>query len=159
MVDMENIAYQRFVVTVYDPSIALSVEEPESITFAAGQGEVTEDIAIQAYAGMAGGYKLDYYFDDADLVCEVDATYRIPSVVTEGELSGTSWGYGVTDSPGEVPPAWSPIVTTPTILKQSDNPTSFPYDEFYLAFGVKVDLTAAACKYGNTLRITLTSNF
>ena len=156
--NMENVAYQRFMVTVYDPVLAIGIIGPEPMVLMSGGSEEAEPITVQVYAGIANGYTVEYSFDNSDLICVTNSSDVIPSIAATGALVGTVWGYNVTVGSGVIPPSWLPIVTSPTLLVSTSAPSANPFDEMFMAVGARAGLSAAACEYDNTLRFTLTGN-
>jgi|GEM_PF-7060448 len=156
--NMEGVAYQRFAMTVFDPILAIGVVGPEPMVLESGGNEEAEPITVQAYAGSANGYTVEYEFDSSDLVCNTGSGAVIPSIVTGGGLAGTVWGHNVTGSSGAIPSSWLPIVTTPTMLTQTSAPSAYPFDELYMAVGAIAGFEAEGCEYENVLRFTLVGN-
>lgn len=156
--NMENVAYQRFIVTVYDPTLAIGVLGPDPITLTSGGSEGAEPITVRVYAGIANGYTVVYSFDSSDLMCDVNSGVTIPSIAAAGSLTGTGWGYNVTGGSGVIPSSWLPAVTASTLLVQTAAPSANPFDEMYMAVGAQAGLAVLACDYENIMTFTLTGN-
>jgi hypothetical protein len=157
-VNQENITYQHFSVTVYDPTIGLGLEGPDPIHTDFNTGAGSSSVEIQAYYGAAPGYTLEYYFDDTDLICADHPSFTIPTVSSDGPLTYHSWGQSPSDDPAIVPTTWFPAFTTSQTFITTSGPSAVPFDPHYLFIGAKADSTSTACTYYNTLYVTIISN-
>ena len=159
MTDMENMTVQRFKVMAYTPEMALSVGGMDTLNLTAGGAMEMDNMRVEVWSGAANGYVLGYAFENSDMICEDDGNLVIPTVATEGALTGSAWGYNEISGVGEVPESWLPGLTTPTVLTRTIVPMGEgELDGWWIAVGARASQAQAACIYKNVMVWTLVGN-
>jgi hypothetical protein len=145
-------------------SLSLSVSPSDiGFTVAPGGGGGYGYAVATVETDSASGYKLTLESNGADLVCEDNAAYTIPSIATDGALTIASgkhgaWGWNVNTVSTE-PTSWRTIpIGTPAQIANTNTPAATNGDDYNLYFGAVADNAQAACRYRQTLVVTATAN-
>jgi hypothetical protein len=113
----------------------------------------------------------------SDLVCEDNGSYTIPSIASDGALTiaggnhgawgwsvvepvsaGGAWTAGVPDEPGASDWKVIPTTGTPAQMANTSAPSASTGDDYGLYFGATTDYVQPACKYKQTLTVTVVGN-
>jgi hypothetical protein len=145
-------------------SLSLSVSPSDiGFTVAPGGGRGYGYAVATVETDSPSGYNLTLESNGADLVCEDNASYTIPSIATDGALTIAAnnhgaWAWNVNTVPAE-PSSWRTIPTgTPAQIANTSAQSATNGDDYNLYFGAVADNTQPACRYKQNLTITAVGN-
>jgi hypothetical protein len=151
-------------VEVVEPTLSLSVTPSDvGFTIGPGAGSSYGYTIATVETDNPNGYKLTLESSGSDLVCEDNSSYTIPSITSDGALTIASgnhgaWGWNIGTVPIE-PSDWKTIpVGTPAQVADTSAPSALTGDDYGLYFGAMVDNVQPACKYKQTLTVTVVGN-
>jgi hypothetical protein len=159
----------------YEISLSLSVSPSVvsfSVTPSGGVGSGYNVATVKTDSPT--GYKLSMESNGADLVCEGNALYVMPSVVSDGVLNiavgkHSAWGWNVvapvadggswTGTVPDEPSVWKTVpVGTPDTLATTSAASAIAGDDYGIFFGAIADWEQPACKYKQDLTVTAIIN-
>jgi hypothetical protein len=158
----------------YEISLSLSVS-PNTVDLSVTPGSgASWGYALTAVeTDNPNGYELTLKSNGANLVCEDNPSYTIPSIVSDGALTIAggnhgAWGWNVvppaptgswTAGVPDTPSSWKTIpVATPAQLANTTTPSVSGGNKYGLYFGAIADHGQVACKYEQVLVITAVIN-
>jgi hypothetical protein len=148
-----------------------------SFSVVPGAGSSVGYTVANVYTNAPGGYELTLKSGGSSLVCESNASFTIPSIAADGALtiaggSHGAWGWSVVepasagglwtgtvpDEPGASDWRIVPAVGISSQIALTDAASAAAGDDYGVYFGAVADRGQPACKYKQSLVITVVGN-